>query len=92
VTAKIGGSSRPCTNRQNTSAARLGASAAIAVGTTRRNIAVTMTRLRPSESATAPVKGAMSATAKVEALTVRLTSAGLAAKVCASSGSRACVV
>ena len=50
----------------------------IAVGTTSANIAATMRRLRPSASATAPVKGAMSATAKVEALTVRLTAAGVA--------------
>ena len=49
-----------------------------------------MTRLRPIASATAPVKGAISATARVVALTVRLTAAGVAANSRASSGSSAC--
>ena len=68
VTAKIGGIARPCTNRQKMSGGKVGASATMTVGTTSTNSAVTMTRLRPSTSATAPVKGAVSATASVLAV------------------------
>ena len=44
---------------------RVVASPTINVGMTSTNIAATMTRLRPSTSATVPVNGAVSATASV---------------------------
>jgi hypothetical protein len=44
---------------------RLVASPTIKVGTTSTNIAATITRLRPSTSAIAPVNGAVTATASV---------------------------
>ncbi len=49
-------------------------------------MAPTMMRLRPRKSEMMPTKGATSATEKVMALTVRLTSAGLAANSWAKSG------
>ena len=49
-----------------------------------------MTRLRPNRSATAPVKGAISATARVVALMRWLTSTALAAYWRVSSGSSDC--
>jgi len=65
MTAKIGGSTRPCTARQKIMAGRLVDRPTMIVGMTSANIATTMTRLRPSTSATVPVKGAVSATANV---------------------------
>lgn len=65
MTAKIGGSTRPCTARQKMSADRLVERPTITVGMTITNMAATITRLRPSTSATVPVKGAVSATASV---------------------------
>jgi len=78
VTAKIGGSTRPCTARQKTSACRLVESPTITVGTTSANIAATITRLRPSTSAAVPVNGAVSATASVLTVMMVETSAALA--------------
>ena len=57
---------------------RLVDSPTIKVGMTRTNIAATITRLRPSTSATAPVKGAVRATARVLTVMMVETSAALA--------------
>ena len=51
-----------------------------AVGTTSRNSAATMMRRRPTTSATTPVNGAISVTASVVALIVRLTRASFSWK------------
>ena len=56
------------------------ASAAIKVGTTSTNIAATITRLRPSTSAIAPVNGAVSATASVPAVMMVETCGGAGAE------------
>ena len=86
VTAKIGGSISPCTARQKISADRLVAIPTIKVGITSRNIAATITRLRPSTSATVPVKGAVTATAKVLTVMMADISAALALNSRDSSG------
>ena len=65
MTAKIGGSTSPCTPRQKIIQERLLDSPTMSVGSTSANMAATITRLRPSTSATVPVKGAVSATASV---------------------------
>ena len=62
VTAKIGGSTSPCTKRQKIMVSRLGESALIAVGITSAIMAPVMTRFRPITSAIAPVNGAVNAT------------------------------
>ena len=49
-------------------------------------MAVTMTRLRPSTSATAPVNGAVSATANVLTVMMVDTSAGARAELAATAG------
>ena len=78
VTAKIGGSIMPCTARQKMSIGRFVARPTITVGMISANIAATITRLRPSTSAMAPVKGAVSATASVLTVMMVETSAALA--------------
>ena len=78
VTAKIGGRIMPCTARQKMSIGRLVARPTITVGMTSANMAATITRLRPSTSAMAPVKGAVSATASVLTVMMVETSAALA--------------
>ena len=79
MTAKIGGSSRPCTKRQGDPAPVTScASAAPAIGTTTASIAAVMTRLRPSASAIAPVNGAVSAIASALAVMIVLMVAALA--------------
>ena len=90
TTAKIGGITRPWTNRQPTSAGSVGASATITHGTASANMAVTMTRLRPSTSATVPVNGAVSATASVLAVMILAISAAPAPNSVDSSGRIAC--
>jgi hypothetical protein len=50
--------------------------AANSVGTASSSVAGTMTRLRPSRSATSPAKGAAKATARVEMLISRLVVPG----------------
>ena len=90
MTTKIGGSSSPCTKRQNTICASVVASAIMSVGTSSANMAKTMTRLRPIMSATAPVKGATSATARVVALTRWLASTAPTLNCRATSGSTDC--
>ena len=86
MTAKIGGSTSPCTARQKMSAERLVARPTISVGTTSTNIAATITRLRPSTSASAPVNGAVTATASVQTVMMVETCAALAPNSCDSSG------
>ncbi len=86
MTAKIGGSTSPCTARQKISADRLVDSPTITVGTASANIAATITRLRPSTSATAPVKGAVSATASVLTVMMVETSAAPASNSRESKG------
>ena len=86
VTAKIGGSTRPCIARQKMSAERLGDRPTISVGNASRNMATTITRLRPSTSATAPVKGAVTATASVLTVMMVEISAAPAPNSWASSG------
>ena len=91
VTAKIGGSTSPCTKRQKISAPSDGASAAMIVGTaTSSDKAVTMTRLRPSTSATVPVNGAVNATASVLAVMMVEISAAPVPYSVDSSGRIAC--
>ena len=89
--AKIGGTNRPCTKRQNTIAPSVVENPTITVGTARPNIAAMMTRRRPIMSETIPVQGAISATASGGALTVKLTATGLACNSSASSGNSDCV-
>ena len=86
MTAKIGGSTSPCTARQKMSAGRLSASPTITVGTISMNIATTITRLRPRTSAIAPVNGAVNATASVETVMMVETSAAPAPNSFDSSG------
>ena len=70
VTANTGGITSPCRKRQTISASRLVANAEKAVGIASTIMAVTMTRLRPSTSATVPENGAISATANVLAVMI----------------------
>src|SRR6476469_1131766 len=86
MTAKIGGSTRPCTARQKIRPVRLLERATITVGMTSTNIAATITRLRPSTSATVPVKGAVSATASVLTVMMVEISAALAPNSFDNSG------
>ncbi len=90
VTAKIGGSSRPWTKRQKISSWRLPDSGSITPGTSSSTMAATMTRLRPSTSAIAPVNGAVAATASVLAVMIRLAAAAPTPNSCAISGNTAC--
>ena len=85
MTAKIGGSTSPCTARQKISADRLSDSATITVGTASANIAATITRLRPSTSATVPVNGAVSATASVDTVMMVETCGGAGAEFAATA-------
>ena len=59
-------------------------------GTVNTSMAVTMTRLRPSTSATVPANGAISATASVLMVTMYDTSAALAPNSAVSSGRIGC--
>src|SRR4029077_6339534 len=86
MTAKIGGKTRPCTARQKISDVRLVERATITVGMTSTNIATMITRLRPRTSVTAPVKGAVSATARVLTVMMVETSAALAPNSFDNSG------
>ena len=86
MTAKTGGSTSPCTARQKMSAGKLVANPSIMLGTTSTNIAATITRFLPSTSATAPVNGAVTATAKLLTVIMVATSAALALNSCESRG------
>jgi len=90
MTAKIGGSSSPCTKRHAVSAGTLPANATITVGTTTATIAAVMTRLRPRTSATAPVNGAVSAIASVEAVMMVLICPAPTWNSAPNDGSSAC--
>ncbi len=81
---------RPCTARQKIICESEVDSAIISVGTASTNSAATITRFRPSTSATAPVKGAVIATASVLTVMMCETSAALAPNSPDSSGSTAC--
>ena len=90
VTAKIGGSSSPCMKRQKINCCRVGASAVMVAGTSSSTMAATMTRFRPSTSDSAPVNGAVAATASVPAVMIMLASAAPTPYSRAISGSTAC--
>src|SRR5580704_10647442 len=62
----------------------------ITVGTTMANIATVIRRLRPTTSASAPVKGADNAIAAVPAVISALIAPAPTPNSCASSGSSAC--
>ena len=61
----------------------------ISVGTTTANAAAAIRRFLPSTSANAPVNGAVSAMAAVEAVISALMSLGPTPNSCDNSGSRA---
>jgi hypothetical protein len=90
VTAKIGGSSSPCRKRQSTMPFTLVAVASITIGTAMTIIAVAITRLRPSTSATTPVNGAVNAMAMEVAVITELMRPAPTPNSCASAGSSAC--
>jgi hypothetical protein len=90
VTAKIGGSNRPWTNRQKMSCGTLAAKVMISIGTTAANMAVVIRRLRPATSASAPVNGADNAIAAVPAVISALISPAPTLNSRANSGSSAC--
>ncbi len=90
MTAKTPGAARPCTKRQKIIADKFGDSATITVGIASITMATTMTRLRPSTSATVPANGAISATASVLAVMMVAISAGPTPNSCDSSGRMAC--
>ena len=90
VTAKIGGSVSPWTKRQNTTADSVGANDRSTVGSVSRAMAVTITRFLPSTSATVPVNGAVSATARVPAVMMAEISAAPAPNSSESIGRIAC--
>jgi hypothetical protein len=87
---KIGGSSRPWTKRQKITWFSVGASAVMAAGMMSSAMAMTMTRRRPSTSDSAPVNGAVTATASVPAVMIRLASAAPTPYSCAIIGSTDC--
>src|SRR5215472_16464548 len=90
ITAKMPGVNTPCRKRQKRSCPKLPAVAASRVGTASRNAAGTITRFRPKQSATKPAKGAVRATASVDAVTTRLIRAGETPNALASIGSIGC--
>ena len=85
-----GGITKPWMKRQMMSACTSGAIAIIKVGTASATIDAVITRLRPITSATAPLNGAVSATASVPAVMVALMTAALTENATASDGSRDC--
>src|SRR5437762_2005200 len=90
VTAKIGGSSSPCTKRQKMTWFSVGASAVMVAGISNSAIATTIRRFRPITSDSAPANGAVAATAKVPAVIIRLASAAPTPYSRAIIGSTAC--
>ena len=74
MTVKIGGSSRPCTKRQNAISGTLPMKVMISVGTATANIAALIRRFLPMTSASAPVNGAEIAMAAVPAVISELIS------------------
>src|SRR5215813_9688410 len=90
MTAKIGGSTSPCTARQKIMDGRLVDRPTMIVGMTSANIATTMTRFRPSTSATVPVNGAVNATASVVTVIIVEIPAALAPNSSDNSGKIDC--
>ena len=90
VTAKIGGSSSPWTKRQKMTWFSVGASAVMVAGMSSSAIATTIRRFRPITSDSAPVNGAVAATASVPAVMIRLASAAPTPYSRAIIGSTAC--
>jgi hypothetical protein len=86
---KIGGSNSPCTKRKITSCGTLDASVMISVGTTTAKAAAVISRLRPRTSASAPVNGAVSAMAAVDAVISALICPAPTPNSCDSSGKSA---
>jgi hypothetical protein len=87
VTAKMPGVTMPSRKRHMMSAPSEGAVAAPNVVRATRAADQTMTRFRPSRSATVPIRGAAIATPVVAAVTVRLTATFDAPKTDVSIGS-----
>jgi hypothetical protein len=87
---KIGGTIMPWTKRQNTISGTVVANVMITVGTTIRNMAAVIRRLRPTISASTPVNGAVSAMAPVPAVISAEISPALTWNSLASCGSSAC--
>jgi hypothetical protein len=77
-------------NRQKMSWFRLGANAVMVAGMSRSAMAATMTRFRPSTSDSAPVNGAVAATASVPAVMIMLASAAPTPYSRAIIGNTAC--
>ena len=89
--AKMPGVASPCMKRQPMNCVRLVDVAASAVATVKTKADPAITRLRPTRSARRPTTGAASATATVDAVTVRLTAKCVVLKTRISSGSSGCV-
>jgi hypothetical protein len=87
---KIGGTSKPCTKRQNTISGTVVAKVMITVGTTIKNMAAVIRRFLPTMSASTPVNGAVSAIAAVPAVISEEISPALTWNSLASCGSSAC--
>src|SRR5512133_2416528 len=92
MTATTPGTHSPCTKRHAIKVRKLVAVPQSMVAAVSRNSDGTMTRLRPLRSASAPTKGPISATAKITALTVKLTPSSLAWKILRKYGNRGCVL
>ena len=69
VTANMPGVKTPCQKRQKSNCPRLPDAPASSVGMASRNVAGTITFLRPKRSATLPASGAATATAMVVTVT-----------------------
>ena len=82
------GVATPCTKRQKISWASVVDVAASAVATVSAMADVTIMRRRPKRSASRPITGAVSATATVGAVIVRLTASADAPNIRASIGSK----
>src|SRR5581483_2452694 len=89
--ANTPGVTTPCANRHAISCASVVDVAASSVAAARRNADPTMTRRRPTVSASRPTSGAKIATPTVGAVTVRPTANGDAWNTRAKSGSSGCV-
>src|SRR5664279_5089284 len=86
------GTNTPCMNRQKTSWCRVCEVAASRVGAVSAYSEGTITFLRPTDSASSPMKGAVSAIARMVALTVSETAISEALKTCCRYGSSGCVL
>src|SRR5664280_3296374 len=86
------GTNTPCMNRQKTSWCRVCEVAASRVGAVSAYSEGTITFLRPTDSASSPMKGAVSAIARMVALTVSETAISEALKTVCRYGSSGCVL